>query len=250
MNADVARLTARTLLGRRRTSLLLLLPLTLIALCVLARMLAGLESGRNEGIDPALAADLIGAFGLATLLPLLGLIAGTGVIGPEIDDGSIVYLLSKPLNRHSIILTKVAVAIGVVTAFGAAPIAVAGLVLTGELGGITAGYTVGALVAGIAYCAVFVLLGVISRNAVVIGLIYALVWESLVGQIVPGARALSIQQWGLALTERIVGTEAETLRVTSAVGLGTGGVLLAVVTVGCVWYAGHRLRTLRFTQES
>lgn len=249
MNANVARLTARTMLGRRRTALLLLLPLALIALCVLARVLAGLEAG-PEGLDPALAADLIGAFGLGTLLPLLGLIAGTGAIGPEIDDGSIVYLLSKPLNRHSIILTKVAVAIGVVTAFGAVPVAIAGLILTGEVGGVTAGFTVGALVAGIAYCAVFVLLGVISRNAVVIGLIYALVWESLVGQVVPGARALSIQQWGLAVTERIVGSDAATLRIASAVGLTAGVVLLAVVTVGCVWYAGRRLRTLRLGSET
>lgn len=250
MNATVAQLTARTVLGRRRAVLLLLLPLALIVLSVLAVVLAGLDSAGENALVPALAADLVGAFGLATLLPLLGLIAGTGVIGPEIDDGSIVYLLSKPLNRHSIILTKVAVAIGVITAFGVVPIAAAGLILTGEVGGVTVGYTVGSLVAGVAYAAVFVLLAVISRNAVVIGLIYALVWESLVGQVVPGARALSIQQWGLAVTERIVGSDAEALRVTSAVGFTTGVVLLAVVTVGCAWYAGHRLRSLRVGQES
>ena len=41
-------------------------------------------------------------------MPLLGLIAGTGAIGPEIDEGSIVYLLAKPLNRYSIVVTKLA----------------------------------------------------------------------------------------------------------------------------------------------
>ena len=51
-------------------------------------------------------------------MPLLSLIAGTGSIGPEIDDGSIVYLLAKPLNRYSIVVTKLAVAIGVVIVFG------------------------------------------------------------------------------------------------------------------------------------
>ena len=43
MNATVARLTARTVLGRRRTLLLLLLPLVLLALCVFARVLAATD---------------------------------------------------------------------------------------------------------------------------------------------------------------------------------------------------------------
>ena len=126
-------------------------------------------------------------------MPLLTLIAGAGSIGPEIDDGSIVYLLAKPLNRYSIVVTKLVVAIAVVIAFGVLPIAVAGVVLTGEVGDVTIAFALGALAAGVAYSAVFLLLAVTSRNAVVIGLIYALIWESLVGAVVPGAQTLSIQ---------------------------------------------------------
>jgi ABC-2 type transport system permease protein len=43
MNATVAGLTARTVLGRRRTLLLLLLPLVLLALCIFARILAAYD---------------------------------------------------------------------------------------------------------------------------------------------------------------------------------------------------------------
>ena len=110
MNATVASLTSRSLLGRKRTLVLLLLPLALLALCTLARVLAGLDADIERELDAALAPDLLGAFGIAILMPLLGLIAGTGSIGPEIDDGSIVYLLAKPLNRYSIVVTKLAVA--------------------------------------------------------------------------------------------------------------------------------------------
>ena len=131
------------------------------------------------------------------MMPLLGLIAGTGAIGPEIDEGSIVYLLAKPLNRYSIVVTKLVVAIGVVVAFGVLPVLVAGVVLTGEVGQVAVAYTVGALAAGVAYGALFLLLAVITRNAVVVGLIYALIWESLVGGLVPGAQTLSVQQWAL-----------------------------------------------------
>jgi ABC-2 type transport system permease protein len=250
MNATVATLTSRSLLGRRRTLVLLLLPAALLALCTLARILAGLDADIQRDLDGPLAPGLLGAFGIAILMPLLGLIAGTGAIGPEIDEGSIVYLLAKPLNRYSIVVTKLLVAIGVVIAFGVVPVGIAGVVLTGEVGTVTVAYTLGALAAGIAYVAVFLLLAVLTRNAVVIGLIYALIWESLVGGLVPGAQALSIQQWALAVVREVLGDSADRLQATAAVGFGTGLVLLVVVTVVATAYAGRRLQTLRLNDDS
>ena len=85
MNATVAQLTARTVLGRRRTLLLLLLPLVLLALCIFARVLAAYDQDVAADLSQGLSAQLLGAFGLGVLLPLLGLIAGTGTltgIGP------------------------------------------------------------------------------------------------------------------------------------------------------------------------
>jgi len=241
MNPTVARLTARSLLGRRRAYLLMALPGVLILLCILVRLLAGEDNDITVGI--------LGGFALSTLVPLLGLIAGTGSIGPEIDDGSIVYLLSKPLSRHSIAGTKAAVAATVVTVFAALPVLVAGLVLAGTSDGLAAGYFLGALVAGLAYATLFLLLAVVTRHAVVIGLIYALIWESLVGSYVPGAQALSIQQWSLALTAKVVGPRADALNVTSAVSLGVAVPLLVLLAAGSTWYAGRRLRSLRLTSD-
>jgi ABC-2 type transport system permease protein len=250
MNATVATLTRRSLLGRKRTLVLLLLPLALLALCTLARVLAGLDADIRRELETSLAPGFLTAFGIAILMPLLGLIAGTGAIGPEIDEGSIVYLLAKPLSRYSIVVTKLVVAIGVVVAFGVLPVALSGLVLTGEVGRLTVAFAVGALAAGVAYCAVFLLLAVLTRNAVVIGLIYALIWESLVGGIVPGAQALSVQQWSLAVVQRALGDDAAGLGVDAAVGFGTGMVLLTVVTVGATAWAGRRLQTIRLSEDS
>ena len=250
MNATVAALTSRSLLGRKRMLVLALLPLALLALCILARILGGLDSSIQRELDGALAPDLLGAFGIAILMPLLTLIAGTGSIGPEIDEGSIVYLLAKPLNRYSIVVSKLVVAIGVVIAFGVVPIALAGVVLTGEVGVVTVGFTVGALTAAVAYCAVFLLLAVLTRNAVVVGLIYALIWESLVGGLVPGAQTLSIQQWSLSVVHEVLGDSADRLDVDAAVGFGTSVVLLLVVTVVATVYAGRRLQSLRLNDDS
>jgi ABC-2 type transport system permease protein len=250
MNTTVMQLTARSLLGRRRTLLLLALPAVLLALTLLARVLAGYDEGLAEALDSGFATDLLGGFGIAVLMPLLGLIAGTGAIGPEIDEGSIVYLLAKPLGRHSIIGSKLVVAVAVVAGFGALPVWIAGIVLTGSPDGIAASYAVGALVGGIAYVAFFLLLAVLSRNAVVIGLVYALVWESLLGGLAPGAQTLSVQQWSTAVVVALLGDRADPLGVEAAVSLTVGVVLLVVVTVGATGYAGRRLQTLRLTGES
>ena len=241
MNATVAQLTARSLLGRRRAALLLLLPAVLLLLSTTARLLAGSDGDVSVG--------LLGGFALGTIVPLLGLIAGAGAIGPEIDDGSIVYLLSKPVSRFRIVTTKLVVAVAVVTVVAAVPTLAAGLVLAGTADGLAVGYAVGAVVAGVTYCALFLLLAVLTRNAVVVGLIYALIWESLIGGFVPGAQVLSIQQWALAITEKLVGSAAGPLGVSSAVTFGAAVPLLLTVAVGCTVFAGYRLRSLRLTSS-
>jgi ABC-2 type transport system permease protein len=241
VNPTIGMLTVRTLLGRRRAWLLAALPAVLLVLTVILRLTVD-ESGRTDA-----APHILGVLGLATVIPLLGLIAGTGAIGGEIDDGSIIYLLAKPVNRHSIVMTKLAVAAALVSALGALPVLVAGWTLVGGQDRLAVGYALGALVAGITYCAGFLLLAVVTRNAVVIGLIYALVWETAIGSIVPGAQTLSIQQWSLALTRIVVGDAADPLDVTAAVRPQVALPLLLVVLVGSTAYAGHRLRSLRLT---
>ncbi|MFF0446049.1 ABC transporter permease subunit [Streptomyces sp. NPDC004609] len=236
-NPTVARLTYRAVLGRRRAAILLILPALLL-------LIAGAVRGFN-GADDQIAADVLGGFAIATMVPLIGVIAGTGSIGPEIDDGSIVYLLAKPVKRPTIIFTKLIVAIAVTMAFSAIPTLIAGFILNGNGQQIAVAYTVAALVASIAYSAMFLLLGTVSRHAVVIGLVYALVWESLFGSLVEGARMLSVQQWALALAERIGGEGM----IGSDVGLPAAVILLAAVTVAATWYAGQKLRVLKLAGD-
>ncbi|HEV7935532.1 MAG TPA: ABC transporter permease [Actinomadura sp.] len=232
MNATIAYITFRGMLGRKRALLLFALPGVLLVLALALRI-----TGYND-LDVSTA--VLQRFALGTLLPLLCLIAGTGVIGPEIDDGQIMYILTKPIPRPVVTTTKYAVALVLVFVFAVVPTLVAGLLMTGTTAGLTPAFAIGTFAGGAAYCAVFVALAVASRNAVTIGLLYALVWETLVGNFAPGARTLSIQQWALSVTDAL--TPASTL--TSEVGLGMAAVLLAVVTVLGVTLAAVRLRTL------
>jgi ABC-2 type transport system permease protein len=232
MNPTIAMITFRAMLGRKRALLLLGLPLLLLVLSVALRV-----AGQN---DLDVSAEVIQQFGLATLLPLLALIAGTGVIGPEIDDGQIMYVLTKPIPREVIVLTKLVVAIVLTTAFATVPTLFAGLILTGTTAQLTPAFAVGVLVGGVAYSAVFVALAVASRNAVTIGLLYALVWESLLGSFAPGAKSASIQQWCLSVTDAL--TDASP--VTSTVDLPLAITLLVLVTAAATLLATFRLRSL------
>ncbi|MBP2404034.1 ABC-type transport system involved in multi-copper enzyme maturation, permease component [Streptomyces netropsis] len=233
----VARLTYRALLGRRRAAILFALPALLLIISAVIRVMTG--------ADDETATTVLGGFALATMVPLIGVVAGTGAIGPEIDDGSVVYLLAKPIKRPTIIFTKLIVAIGVTVAFSAVPTLVAGYILNGNSQQIAVAYAAAAAVASIAYSAVFLLLGTVTRHAVVAGLVYALVWESLFGNLIPGARTLSVQQWSLALAQKI-GAEGA---ISSDVGLPLALVLLIGVTVAATWFAGRKLRTLTLAGE-
>jgi ABC-2 type transport system permease protein len=235
MNPVVAGLTARTLLGRRRALLFLLLPLLLFAVATLVRW-----RGSPQG-----AVDLMTGLAASTLIPLLGVIIGTGVIGPEIDDGAIAYLLAKPIRRQSIVVSKLAVAVAALGTFGALPLLLAGLLLPGFGIRLALGFALGSLAAGTAYCAAFLMLAVLTRHAVSIGLVYTLVWESLVGNYVPGARALSIQQWGSAVSLAV----GQGSGWTPAVSTTAGVIGLVVVTLACTVVSGRRLRTLRLSGD-
>ncbi|MEU4797148.1 ABC transporter permease [Streptomyces sp. NPDC023327] len=233
----VARLTYRALLGRRRALILSALPVLLVVIAVAVRAL--------NGADDQVAVDLLGGFALATMVPIIGVIAGTGAIGPEIDDGSVVYLLSKPVKRPTIIFTKLIIAIAVTMAFSAIPTFIAGMILNGNGQQIAVAYTIAALVASIAYAALFLLLGTVTRHAVILGLVYALVWEALFGTLVAGARTLSVQQWSLAVAQKV----GEGDLITSDIGLPAATALLLAVTVTATWYAGRRLRSLTLAGE-
>jgi ABC-2 type transport system permease protein len=138
------------------------------------------------------------------------------------------------------------VAIGATVAFSAVPTLVAGFILNGNSQQIAVAYALAAAVASVAYSAMFLLLGTISRHAVVIGLVYALIWEALFGSLVPGARALSVQQWALALAQKVADSGAG---IDSEVGAPTGVTLLLVATLGGAWYASRKLRTLTLAGE-
>lgn len=236
MSRTIVRLGVHSIFGRWRGALLFVLPLVLIALSILVRALVGQD---QEG-----ARHTLYGLGLVVIVPLVALLATSGLLAPEIDDGSISYLLAKPISRHTIVMSKLVVAAACVLVFAALPVLVAGLVLMSGEPSFAIGFAVGALAGGVAYCALFALLSIMTRHAVVIGLIYLLIWEGLLGGLLDGVRWLSVTRWSAEVVDQVAG-----LSLVDELPLAYALPALAVVVVGGTWLTGRRLRGFNLTGD-
>ena len=228
MNTTISRLSAQALLGRRRGLVLVLIPAALLVLSGVVRLLTDAEVGYEA------AAGL----GYTLALPLVALLASTAVLGPEVDDGSIVYLLSKPVSRHVVALSKYAAAWAATMVLGALPLLLVGLVLDVSDPRHALALGVGGVVAGTAYAAFFLGLAALTRHAVVVGLLFALLWEGVLGTVFAGVRWLAIGAWG-----REVASEVSPAVDAAGTGLVYAVVAATVVSVASLWFTGDRLRS-------
>jgi ABC-2 type transport system permease protein len=234
--STVAWITARGLLGRRRFLLLFPLPILLVGLAALSRGFGVTSSEWGPAV--------IYGLGFAVVLPVVALIVGTGVLGAEIDDGTIVHILSKPLPRWRIILPKLLVAAAVTAVTVAIPLYIVGVLAEGvRLGlALVAASAIGAL----AYSAIFLALSLVTRRPVLLGLVYVLIWEGLLGNIVAGTKSLSVQQYVVTIADWIAATPL----LDASVGRVTAVVMSVLVTVGFTWLAIDRLRSFSVAGET
>ncbi|MDG4762085.1 ABC transporter permease [Micromonospora sp. WMMD710] len=234
--STITWITARGLFGRRRFLLLLPLPLVLLGLAVLCRSL---------NVDPGeWGPPVLVGLGLAVVLPVVALIIGTGVLGAEIDDGTVVHILTKPLPRWQIVLPKLAVAAGVSAATVAVPIYVAGVLADSVRLGLA--LAVASALGALAYSALFLALSLVTRRPVLLGLVYVLIWEGLLGNFVSGTKVLSIQQYVIALADRL----APTGLLETSVSVPVAAVMTALVSVGFTVLAVDRLRSFSVAGET
>jgi ABC-2 type transport system permease protein len=243
LNGVIAGITLRQLLSRRRTLLLLLLGGVMVLVAIIFRV-AG-EEARAIPFTSGLLSNL----GVGTLMPLVALLLGTGAMGAEIEDGTAVFLLAKPLGRRTIVLTKLAVAAACAVALTCGPMLLAGLIAAGGLGdGLVMGLVAGAAIGSVLYCAVFVAFSLVSRRALVFGLAYVLIWEGLLASLFAGTQTFSIRQVTLAFAHAIGGIPKETL--AAPVDLTTALVVGAVVLVGATLLAIRRLAGFEISGEA
>jgi ABC-2 type transport system permease protein len=242
MNGVIASITLRQLLSRRRTLLLVLLAGVLVLVAGVFR-LAG-----EEARALPFTSGLLSSLGVGTLMPLVALLFGTGALGGEIEDGTAVFLLAKPISRRTVVITKLVVAAACSVALTSGPMLLAGLIGVGGLGdGLVIGMLAGAAIGSLLYCAVFVALSLITSRALVFGLTYVLIWEGLLSGLFAGTRTFSIRQQTLAFAQAIGDIPTTVLK--ADLELTTAVIVAIAVLVGATLFAIRRLGSFEISGE-
>jgi ABC-2 type transport system permease protein len=236
MNPTIASITARGLLGRRRFLALLLLPVALVGLAVLA------DSTSVPATDWA--PTVLEGLGFNVVLPLVALIIGTGVLGAELDDGTLAHILAKPVPRAQIVATKLVVAVAATVVAVVPAMFVVGTLAGGVRVGV--GLAAGSALAATAYCAIFVAMSLLTSRPVLVGLAYVLLWEGMLGSVISGTQVLSVGQYGIAVTDAV----ADTALLTGKVSVPVSLLLALIFTAGATFLAIDRLRSYRLAGET
>ncbi|KUG56867.1 hypothetical protein AVL62_12110 [Serinicoccus chungangensis] len=225
MNLTIMRLALQALVGQRRGLVILTLPVLLVALAGVLRALTG---------EPVSANAVVVEVGIALVVPLVALLAANGVLGPEIDDGSVVYLLSTPVSRYAVAASKFVVAAGV-----AAVAAVTGLLGATLAGGLSGRWVVVSVVVGaggaVLYTALFSAIAAATRHGMIAGLVYVTVVESLLGRFLGGFRYVSVRAFAERLGEVAADVDLPVADLSTTYAVIASLVLLGVGVGGAGW---------------
>ncbi len=233
----IIELTLRALVGRRRTVLIAILAWLPVLLGILVRV----GGGRPD------ASQILDALVIRTVCPLVALVVGTGVIGSEIEDGTLVFQLVKPVPRWLTAAAKALVAALLTGALIVPPVVVTGLLLGGfgpDSIHTSVGFAVAALIGGTAYAVGFTALGVVTSRALIVGLGYTLIWEGILAGILEGTRFLSVRQATLGVASTLTGRDVG----SDPLGIGVSIAILAAVIAG--GFAVTSARLARFQLRS
>jgi ABC-2 type transport system permease protein len=222
MIRSIVGVTVRGVLGRRRSLLIVLFATVPVIIALIVR----LSGGTSDAVG--LTADLLDALVVRTILPLVALILGTAVLGSELEDGTAVFLLVKPIERWRIVTAKLAVAAGMTAGLVALVTLVTGLIVAAGRGAeeIVVAFTVAVAIGGVLYSALFLALSVVTGRALILGLAYILIWEGVLAGLLEGTQVLSIRQYTLSIARLLAGGDGQAIAVTLA---GSVALVLSIV---------------------
>jgi ABC-2 type transport system permease protein len=191
----VFELSLGEMLWSRRTIFMALVMIAPIILALVSRVVQamGVAPLRVNGVSVGGA----GIFGMMIwvlfirfTIPVLGVFYGTSLIADEVDDKTLTYLFTRPVQRGAILMGKY-LAYLVCTVLVVLPSIMIVYFLIVPLAEIGSSFTLlltdlGIMALGLAaYGALFALVGTILKRPLVIGLVFAFGWEQL-AMLMPG----------------------------------------------------------------
>ena len=231
----VYRLTLRQLSGRWR--LLIMAVLAAMPVIIAFLMLRSANATSVEDFESV----ILGGMFVGAIAPLVVLAIGGPAFANEIEDKTLANLVLAPLPRGSIALPKLLATITVAAPFMAASaFATSYIAYLGDMTA-TLAVTVGAMVGVAMYASAFVWLGLMTTQAIGVGLFYIVMWEGLFSGFVSGVRLLSIRHYSIALMH---GLDDRRYAFSSHMNLPVAIIISSLVFGGFLLLSIRRLRRM------
>lgn len=151
--------------------------------------------------------DLVSAFGLGLVVPVVPLVLGSAAIGNWVEDETLVYLWLRPVRRSVIAAASALASLTVALPVVLISVGTMAVIGSGGDGGVVTGALIGATVAGVAYTTLFVLVGSLLKRSLLWGLVYVFIWEFFVARAGAGAARLSISSYAGSLLSHFSGID-------------------------------------------
>jgi ABC-2 type transport system permease protein len=201
---------------------------------------------------------------LPVLIPVTALILGSGALGNEIEDRTLVYLTLRPVSRITIVFAKYVATLIVVA--GLVELAVCAMFVIASrktvpvtlisgvgYGGFDTGNAlVGTLVAAFAgtaaYVALFLLLGVLMpHRGLLVGFAYVLGWEGAAAGLSGALATLSVRRYAQGTLDAWLNDTLLARIGPATVGAIGSAVALSLIVVASIILCVMRLRRLELT---
>lgn len=186
--AAIYRLVLRHQISRNR--------LIVMAVTFALFLVAGVLVSTNSEADTTTMVDVIAGVGLALAVPIVSLVLASAAIGEWLDDETLVYVWLRPISRVQIALAATAACLTVALPTTVVTMTAAAAIGTSLETDVMAGAAVSTALTTLAYTALFVALGALTRWALISGFVYIFVWESIIARFGDGLARLSIRSYG------------------------------------------------------
>jgi ABC-2 type transport system permease protein len=232
---SVYALTLRQLSGRWR--LLIMTVLAMMPVLIAIITLRSETALSVEGFENAILSAMLAG----SIAPLVVLAIAAAAFANEVEDRTLANLTLSPIPRWQIVVPKLLATITIAVPFIAASAFITSQVAFLGDAKASLAVTLAALVGVALYASAFVWLGLVTTQAIAIGLLYVVVWEGFFSGLVSGVRLLSIRQYAIALMH---GMDARRFEGADHVSLGLAIAVSVAVIAGFTLLSIRRLRRM------
>ncbi len=231
------RLLVRQLLTKGRIAALL--GVGIIVSLVVALVSSTVRDDESAQVALKLGTELISNLGFTIVVPIVALVFAAAAFGDLKEDGTLVYLWLRPMDRWPMVVGAWLASVTVSLPLTLVPLTAAAFIA--NVGSDLVWATILACVVGnLAYSAVFMLLGLLTKNSVVWGIGYILIWEGLVAGISGVGERLAIRGY----TRSIIAEQTGVDLYLGDLSMGVAVVVPALVVIAAIVLSTLRLRSL------